>query len=356
MIHVREIVDLSLMVGMLDQGYIRRTSNGDESLFIFNYTQSAQYDGVWNEATTLARGLITKDDGMVVARPFRKFFNLDQLDQLPPGQPVLDEKIDGSLGIAYTDTVGEVAIATRGSFTSEQALWATDWLYQPERREHLAWCASVIEDGVTPLFEIVYPANRIVVEYGDRAELVLIACIDIHTGCDVEDSSWPGSFAPQEALTIDELDGIDERNAEGYVLRWPDGTRAKYKFPTYKRLHKLITGVNERTIWENLASGEGVEELIELVPDEFHAWVETIVTDLRFAYSVAEESARAIAHEASTLPDRKTQAEHVIATASNPSVVFAMLDGKDHSERIWKDLKPDVGSAFWNVQKDDEAA
>jgi hypothetical protein len=28
--------------------------------------------------------------------------------------------------------------------------------------------------GTTPLFEIVYPSNRIVVDYGDRRELVLL--------------------------------------------------------------------------------------------------------------------------------------------------------------------------------------
>src|SRR5690606_26325973 len=96
-------------------------------LSILNYTEKAQWDRVWNPVTLTCRGLILDDDNEVVARPFGKFFNLADHEQDDPrlGWPCdVYEKLDGSLGIAYRygDHVG---IATRGSFDSEQAQWAT---------------------------------------------------------------------------------------------------------------------------------------------------------------------------------------------------------------------------------------
>jgi hypothetical protein len=136
----------------------------------------------------------------IVARPFAKFFNYGTPQAVIPAEPfVVTEKIDGSLGILYY-LDGEPHIATRGSFTSEQAARA--------RR----CCASYeIEwtPGTTPLFEIVYPENRIVVDYGDRRELVLLAAIDHATG---RDAPLPLLSGRWSAPTID-ADDLDSPGA-----------------------------------------------------------------------------------------------------------------------------------------------
>ncbi len=41
-------------------------------LFIWNYTPKCQYSRAWDEWTKAARGLITDQEGKVVARPFPK--------------------------------------------------------------------------------------------------------------------------------------------------------------------------------------------------------------------------------------------------------------------------------------------
>ena len=67
-----------------------------EDLWIYNYTKKAQYEGAWTEETLTARGLILDAAGNVVAHPFRKFFNLEELgpDFVPAVGPFTDWRLD----------------------------------------------------------------------------------------------------------------------------------------------------------------------------------------------------------------------------------------------------------------------
>lgn len=100
-----------------------------EGLVLFNYTQQCQYAGRWNWFEQQSRGLILNaTTGEIVARPFPKFFNLGECTPaLGATIDYITEKWDGSLGILYRHN-DEYKIATRGSFTGEQAQWATDFL------------------------------------------------------------------------------------------------------------------------------------------------------------------------------------------------------------------------------------
>ena len=131
-------------------------------LRIYNYSAEVQYSNRWNDVTLNCRGLILDEDYNIVARPWKKFFNLGQVDlpiQLTDSVEIMD-KADGSLGILYPVVHPDGfdvnwAIATRGSFASEQAIHATAvW---NDKYSHL-----LPEAGLTFLYEIVYPANRIV--------------------------------------------------------------------------------------------------------------------------------------------------------------------------------------------------
>ena len=59
--------------------------------------------------------------GRIVARPFKKFFNLSDGRTDITGEYEIYEKMDGSLGILFFYE-GEWILASRGSFTSEQAI------------------------------------------------------------------------------------------------------------------------------------------------------------------------------------------------------------------------------------------
>src|ERR1041384_1181072 len=99
------------------EGYINVQKHPTENLWIHNYSNSAQFDQVWDNETLMCRGLIMDADRNIVARPFPKFFNLSEVipkgEQLPNEDFIVTEKMDGSLGILYK--VNHVPnIATRG--------------------------------------------------------------------------------------------------------------------------------------------------------------------------------------------------------------------------------------------------
>lgn len=100
-----------------------------DGLLLFNYMRDVQE---WNFFETISRGLIlNKTTGEIVARPFDKFFNWFERGRFSRS-PIMQvyEKLDGSLGILYRTEDGELRIATRGSFDSEQAQYATKLLHE----------------------------------------------------------------------------------------------------------------------------------------------------------------------------------------------------------------------------------
>ena len=108
-------------------GLVRVQRHPTLPLRIFNYTEQAVFGRHWTAVTRTCRGLVAAADGRIVARPWPKFFNHGELatEALDLAAPVeVTDKADGSLGILYPVPNGH-AVATRGSFTSEQALHAT---------------------------------------------------------------------------------------------------------------------------------------------------------------------------------------------------------------------------------------
>jgi hypothetical protein len=322
----------------ISAGYISEQRHQHAPLWILNYTARAQFDWRWNAQTMQCRGLIVDNDWNVVSRPFPKFFSVEQLNGVVPVEPFeAYEKMDGSLGILYF-VDGKPQIASRGSFYSEQAQRATAMLETKYRD-------AKFDPAFTYLFEIIYPENRIVVDYGGREELVLLAIIETATG-----KEWPlhayNSVFPvvkryDGFSQFDELLANQDSSREGFVVRFESGQRVKIKFDEYKRLHKLLTGVSPKAIWEVLKSGDDIGKVIERVPDEFYQWVKETENDLRTAFTRIELSAR---EQMRFGKCRKTLAKHYTSCAY-PSVMFAMLDGKEYQDAIWKLIKP-AGKAF----------
>ena len=330
---------------MIENGYITRRKHPDLPLYIYNYTAKAQYENVWNESTLTCRGLICDEGGHIYARPFRKFFNLEQVEQLPDEPFEVTEKMDGSLGIMYWHE-GQPFIATRGSFDSDQAREANKML----RNYHIAG----LDPAYTYLFEIIYPENRIVVDYGSRRELVLLAAV--HTGSGLEMAHWAlvdwvkwPHIVEYMPMGLDELRAYTATNKEGFVLHFMAGLRVKVKLAEYVRLHKLLTGITEKSIWRDyLMPGNDITPLLDRVPDEFNVWLKSTVANMQNAYRLIEQDAtceyvKAIRQAGQT--DRRAFAEIAKRSTVAP-ILFNMLDGKDYSRHIWKMIEPKGATTF----------
>jgi RNA ligase len=323
-------------------------------LTIYNYGQKAQFENIWDDVTVKTRGLIIDESTQeIVARPFQKFFNLGHAgrpetwaENLPAELPEITEKLDGSLGVLYRLN-GFSGIATRGSFASDQATWASQWY--TKNLSHAHW-----PDGWTPLFEIVYPDNRIVVRYGWEG-LSLLSLVNNETGEELPYSSLfeIGSangcrVVPLHRLTLDECRSDTQDNFEGYVATWHRAgqtpLKLKIKLIEYCRLHRLLTSISPKEIWRMLKDGESLEELFKDTPSHYQEWVSYWRNGLQAEYGRIEQKAQAI-WASCRLPKngadkdaRKKLAEFfTLGDRKDVSgVLFKMLDEQPYAEVIWK--------------------
>lgn len=318
----------------IEDGLVSVQKHPSAELYIYNYTQKCQFEREWDEITIQCRGLIMNDLGEVVARPFAKFFNYEEhsLSEIPNIPFDVFEKMDGSLGILYW-IEDKPFIATRGSFNSDQAIKATEILYQKYTNTF-----DLLHKEATYLFEIIYPDNKIVVEYGDREELVLLAILDNKTGKDLHlhDIGLPIVPRYDGVKDIQMLKKQNLDNAEGYVLRFENGFRVKIKFEEYVRLHRIVTQCSSITIWEHLMDKRPFDELLEKVPDEFFAWVTAVKSDLENQFQLIENQCKA---SFKILETRKETAAYFF-TQKYPAILFLMLENKDYSKNIWRLIRP----------------
>lgn len=325
--------DRELLDAMVRDGWLRSQRHPDADLWIYNYTEKTQYENHWTPETLVCRGLILDELGRVVARPFAKFFNYgtSQAASVPAEPFVVTEKVDGSLGILY-QLGGAPHIATRGSFTSEQAKEGTAMI-----RER--WIEPV--EGTTPLFEIVYPGNRIVVDYGSRRDLILLDAVDNATGRNAPHPQYPGPVVQHYGqVDIDTLAEKAAPNREGFVVTFESGLRVKVKFAEYVRLHKIVTGVNARMVWEAMRQGDGLEDLLAGIPDEIHEWIVATPGSIQAAFEAQAADARRVFDARPETDDRKTLAAYFLGSGANAAVLFRMLDDKPVDDLIWKAIRP----------------
>lgn len=358
MTHINDFIDREDLTDALNEGLVNTQTSPDGQFVIYNYSAAAQFSRTWNSATLNCRGLITDLNGNVVARCLKKFFNYTEVN-LPmftlSQVPLVYDKADGSLGIIYKTDDG-YKVATRGSFQSVQAEWATKWLNHnmPD---------LVVPDGQTALVEIIFPENRIVVDYKGWEGLTLLAVIDNATGADVplwEVDWWAGDVVKQYTG----LRGIDDAYAmatshdfdasEGLVLCWlrpgEPSVRCKIKNPEYLRLHKLITQCSSVTIWEALSKRQSLTELLEAVPDEFYDWVRSTVDRLNFMYYGIARKAVADFQEITATVGTESRKDFAAAAKKTqyPGLVFSLLDGKSIEEQVWKMVRPEYERPFLN--------
>ncbi len=343
-------IDIAEINRRIALGRIKAVKHPYLDFTIYNYTQRTQFDSLWDEYTKICRGLILDSDYNIIARPFPKFFNLNEneetmIQNLPDEIPNMTEKLDGSLGILFPENE-RPAITTRGDFTSEYGAWATEWI-----RKH-GFSMDDFKKDYTYCFEIVYPASKNVVDYGERSELVLLAVLSNsgkpeldHIKEAVELGLPFANVYPFSEIesALEWLEDFKGNEKEGLVARYSTGLRVKIKSEDYRRLHKILTGVSERDIWILLKDEKSLDPLLDLVPDEFYKWVKAKEQDLITAKDNLLRKASDIARDAGKFFSRKEQAGYVLKHAPEiQAIVFFLLDEKYEKARqaAWKMVKP----------------
>ena len=268
---------LSNLWAEVEQGRVRSIPHPTLPLCIYNYTEQTQFSKTFNEVNSLCRGLVISSDGEIVARPFKKFFNFEELKDdaanfSPDNVKEIWTKEDGSLIVAFWWD-GSWRTITRGSWASDQALAAPALLSKR--------FLSGADRSKTYLFELVGPSNINVVRNYERDSLILLGIISTRsaveaTAEEIRLYAEGFGFATPKLWTAEEFsyDLIKNEvnpNFEGVVVKNKWGERCKIKTDTYVKLHKVVTGLSDSGIfdlWVNRADGK---LSMEGIPDEFFA-------------------------------------------------------------------------------------
>jgi RNA ligase len=387
--------DLTILADYISKGLVIKQNHPTLPLSIYNYSRECQYNGMWDDITSNCRGLVLDTEGNVVAKPFPKFFNYEEHkpEDIPNEYFEVYEKMDGSLGIFFyyeeelsderryniwfnnnyetgmerffdpnnlpdfddpyyepTPKVkGEWHMATRGSFTSEQAIKgmeiANKYNYD-----------KICVPGYTYLFEIIYPENRIVVDYGKEERLVLLGVMNRRGEefpyKEMVDEGWDMVMKYKTwGEDWETLKKEISKDNEGYVIRFSGGMRMKIKGDEYVRLHRILTNFSTKDIWELLRNNEQLEPFLDRVPDEFDVWVKEVVRDLQTRYDNILKDYRIIMDDIYD-DDKKVFAERA-KRYPHSSLLFALYDGKNESayDYVWKLLKPKYEKPFKKDEK-----
>lgn len=254
--------------------------------------------------------------------------------------------VHNSLGVIYPAHFAGHKVATRGSFHSEQAEWASNWLFRKYGYKFKQ------PEGVTTLVEIIYKDNRIVLDYGDFEGLVLLGAIDNTTGADIPiwDIDWWEGERVKVYTDIKTAEAgcklatsSEFSNQEGLVMTWykpnQPSYRLKIKHQEYIRLHGVIHNFSKKRVWEALAEKQDFLAMLDDVPDEFYDMVHSVVEDLKGQYAAIEKEAVYDYRGISKISDRKQFALRA-QDSKYKAILFMMLDGKDYSKAIWKIIEP----------------
>ena len=145
--------DLKVIQEYIDKGLIEKNDHPNLPISIYNYSRECQFSEAWDDITLNMRGTVIDKEGNVIALAFPKFFNYEEvINEIPvKGDYVyVQDKMDGSLGILFWYD-GEWHLATKGSFTSDQAKKGMEIL-----KKKYKFFEQTFMTHVTYIIEIIY--------------------------------------------------------------------------------------------------------------------------------------------------------------------------------------------------------
>lgn len=339
----------------VEKKLVRQVISPCKRLVLFNYTDLCTYERAWDEVTLNARGTVYEiETGKVVARAFPKFFNFGELSE-DKQQEVLQsesfetfEKMDGSLGIVYFYD-GEWRVNTRGSFTSDQAIKGKEILNRDLKIESL-------NKDMTYLVEIIYPENKIIVDYKNLESLTLLSAYyknekDV-AFTEVFDKLWVigTGFGFTDTYTFNTIEKLQEHLAtldhteEGYVVRLSNGERVKFKSRAYLDVARIMQNMSPLAFWKTMTNGKVQSEYLEHLPEEFREESEKLVSEIEDKYYIkyTDYTADYITTGFNETMSRKDIAFICKEKGLTLPAMFAILDDRgDVLDRIvMKDIRP----------------
>lgn len=319
----------------------------------------AKYNAVYDkvppqfdkEIVKICRGIIFDKHGVVVCRPFKKFFNYDEewADKIDWATAKASQKIDGSLIKLWYDIYREEwQFSTNGMVYAEDAKCATGGNFLElieDCPQYLVLKRAIeqnkLDDGFTYVFELVHPKNVIVIEY-PKPELFYLTAFNNFTGQEnskkdiYEWRSLAGEaeeVGQKEAAERVAAMNKDEVTEEGIVVCDKYGHRVKIKSEEYFIKHRLATvGYNFNDFVEDIKLGAVPKKSKD--KGLYYKWLSKIYE----ACSVMESyAAQAEMFYLEKDGDRKITANYIkenISESLYRGFVFSYLDHKRKNQEV----------------------
>lgn len=304
----------------------------DWELSVINYTEKAQYEKAWEQYPELLklRWYIVDNNYTFIAKWFDKFFNYEELsqEQIPLNKEYkVEQKVDGSLWILFYYN-WEWRMATRGSLSSEQSI---KWL-EILKNKYSDFLLNA-DKNKTYLFEIIYPENKIVVDYWKEEKLILLSAFIWDKEIDIEDINFPDKRKIFEAKSFAELKALDRKNEEGFVIKFNNWFRFKIKFDNYIELHRIISSITPKTIYEELRLNGSAQKIKDVAPDELFEYVDWIEGGMKKEFEKIKAEAKNVFNK-NYCEDRKEFALKV-KDLDIASLLFTLHSNKEVDKLIW---------------------
>lgn len=318
-------IDISTFSKYKYEKLLRCQQHPQKNLFIWNYTDMTQCKQLWDEVTIHARGLVTDDQGNIVARSFKKFHNIEENRHVATKDFVIYEKLDGSLIIVFWYD-NEWIVASRGSFESFQSQVA---------RELLQDKFDCLKKELAYSFEVIYPENRIVVDYHDRRDIVFLAAFDVNGNEHIEECvelSRHGITCPVTYNFDDykKIKQLDWTNSEGFVVRFSNGDRVKIKFQNYLTMHRIVTNINAKEVWNMFCKNhDSIDDtVLAMIPDEFMKWVHDKWSSFHHMFHSIKTEYLCLHQVCKNSTYSRAEYAKLASKQKHPKLLFALFDGK----------------------------
>lgn len=304
------------------------------------------------------RGLKFYRDGSIAARPYSKFFNLNerpetQIGHIDWNEPhIILSKLDGSMITPFVKNNGAIEWHTKRGFT-EVSKPVMDFIQNNPHYEIMA--NYFFEKNMTPIFEwcskkqkivIDYPVDRLVltavrnnisgtytkydhlVQYGNQFGIEVVSALRNNVG-DVN------KFVEETR---------DLKNEEGYVVRFDSGLMVKLKADQYVRIHKSKDEIRfEKNVLALIVNDE-IDDILPIFDEEdqnaINAYRNSVDQNLSHHATRLEN----IVNEWKTKGDKKNFATNYVKNIRGleSGLLFSIWDGKNSLETMFNLVKSKI--------------
>jgi RNA ligase len=307
------------------------------------------------------RGIKFCRDGLILARPFRKFFNFGERGSDLPlhREHIITTKLDGSM-------IHPVLIANKHLFLHTRK-GHTDVAKQAERYmlscdiSYVRFCKAMLRGGWTPIFEYIGPNNRIVLRY-EWEDMILLALRHTVEGHIMSYKTMSVMAAQYHVPVVENLGAIQDRDAfvkgarnledaEGYVVYYTDGYMVKIKAEDYVMKHRALDDMSSKKKVVALCTQGFMDDVLPVLSQEDTAELVQFNHDLQTEITKLVTVAKAFARDwACRRKDFALEVAPDIRPKWLAGVVFGVMDGKDARMLVLKAVErggyEDIGTEW----------